>query len=68
MLVWSSFFDDYPQLSWVLAGETDTMAAEKLFVMLDWAYSKKERKRGSRSARDSMFWECLSTSPMPPRA
>jgi hypothetical protein len=45
MLVWSSYFDDYPHLPWVLAGETDTTAAEKLFELLGWAYSKKENRR-----------------------
>ena len=44
-LVWSNYYDDFPQLDVAMAGEDATTTAEGLMDLLGWRYSKKENKR-----------------------
>jgi hypothetical protein len=65
LLVWSSCFDDYPQLSWVLAGVTDSLAAVRLFDTLGWALSRKEQKRLPLSQRFDVWGVYVDLSNAP---
>lgn len=46
-LVWSNYYDDYPQLDVMASGGNARSAAERLFAMLGWRVSMKDTKRRS---------------------
>lgn len=44
-LLWTNYYDDYPQLDLVKAGSNSQDTAEALLDLLGWRYSQKESKR-----------------------
>lgn len=44
-LIWSNYYDDYPQLDLVSSGSNAQDTAEELLTLLGWRYSTKEAKR-----------------------
>lgn len=44
-LVWSNYYDDYPQLDLACCGNEAQKTAEKLFDLVGWKFSMKETKR-----------------------
>ena len=44
-LVWTNYFDDYPQLDVVASGDSSQSTAESLLKLIGWKFSEKENKR-----------------------
>eukprot|EP00438_Fugacium_kawagutii_P014263 Skav215748 [mRNA] locus=scaffold106:161897:165124:+ [translate_table: standard] len=44
-LVWSNYYDDYPQLDLSLCGTDSQVTAERLLDLIGWRFSRKESKR-----------------------
>ena len=44
-LIWSNYYDDFPQLDLRCAEDSSTLAAEELMDLVGWRFSKKETKR-----------------------
>ena len=44
-LVWSNYYDDYPQLDLHACGDSAMQAAERLMDLLGWRFSKKPTRR-----------------------
>ena len=49
-LVWTNYIDDYPQLDLKANGNDAQLAAERLFSLLGWKFSKKDSKRAPMSS------------------